>query len=648
MKGEKMNYSELSEEIIKGVGGKENIVSLVNCATRLRFKLKDEGRADKKKIESLDGVVTVVQSGGQFQVVIGNNVAKVYSEIMGKIQLNPENNSEEKEGNILNRLISVITSIFTPFLGAMAGAGILKGFLALATYNNMLLSPESGTYRILYAAGDSIFYFLPVLLAATAASKFKTNKYVSMGIAMALLYPDMTGLLGTSTGKTLLGIPVAAEFMGIPVVSASYASSVIPILLAIWVQSYLERFLEKFMPLSIKNIIIPLIVLMIMVPGTFILVGPVGGYMGEILSKLYLGAYNLSPLVAGLIVGAFWQVFVIFGVHWAFIPIMINNLATPPAGLGYDTMLPMLLPAVLGQAGATIGVFLKTKNKEMKSLAGSSAVSAVFGITEPTVYGVTLKLKKPFIYACIGGGIGGAIVGFAQVKGFVMSLASILSIVTYIKPGTVTDPSITSSVGAGAAGAFVALIIGFLLTYILGFNDVDNNSGKNENKSESIKKEQGNFQDGINKETIYSPLKGNVKKLSETEDTVFASGALGKGLVIEPLKGELTSPVDGTVTSIFTTKHAIGITSENGAEILIHIGIDTVQLEGKFFETFVKENDKIKKGDLLIKFDIKKIKEKGFSLDTPIVISNSEEYMDVLTTDKEEINNTEQLLTLIK
>lgn len=641
-----MNYSELSEEIVKGVGGKENITSLVHCATRLRFKLKDEGVANKKKIENLDGVVTVVQSGGQFQIVIGNNVAKVYNEIMGKIQLNSEESSGEKEGNILNRLISVITSIFTPFLGAMAGAGILKGFLALATYNNILLSPESGTYRILYAAGDSIFYFLPVLLAATAAAKFKTNKYVSMGIAMALLYPDMTGLLGGTTGKTMLGIPVAAEFLGIPVVTASYASSVIPILLAIWVQGYVERFFEKFMPLSIKNIIIPLLVLMIMVPGTFILVGPVGGYLGEILSKLYLGAYNLSPMIAGLIVGAFWQVFVIFGVHWAFIPIMINNLATPPAGLGYDTMLPMLLPAVLGQAGAALGVFLKTKNKDMKSLAGSSIISAIFGITEPTVYGVTLKLKKPFIYACIGGGIGGAIVGFAQVKGFVMSLASVLSIITYIKPGTVTDPLITSSVGAGAAGAFTAMIIGFVLTYIFGFNEAVSETENTESKN--IDKEIENFKEVIAKETIYSPLKGKLKKLSETDDTVFASGALGKGAVIVPEKGELTAPADGTVTSIFATKHAIGITSEKGAEILIHIGIDTVQLEGKYFETLVKENDKVKKGDLLIKFDIEKIKSEGFSLDTPIVISNSEEYMDVLAADKEEVETTDQILTLIK
>ena len=643
-----MNYAELSDEIIKGAGGKENIVSLVHCATRLRFKLKNEDMADKKKIENLDGVVTVVQSGGQFQIVIGNNVAKVYSEIMGRIQLNSDDSTAEKEGNILNRLISTITSIFTPFLGAMAGAGILKGLLALATYNNMLLSPDSGTYRILYAAGDGIFYFLPVLLAATAAAKFKTNKYVSMGIAMALLYPDMAGLLGTQTGETLLGIPVAAKFLGIPVVSASYASSVIPILLAIWVQGYLERFLEKFMPLSIKNIIIPLIVLMIMVPGTFILVGPVGGYLGEILSKLYLNAYNLSPLAAGLIVGAFWQVFVIFGVHWAFIPIMINNLATPPAGLGYDTMLPMLLPAVLGQAGATLGVFLKTKNSEMKSLAGSSVISAVFGITEPTVYGVTLKLKKPFIYACIGGGIGGTIVGFAQVKGFVMSLASVLSIVTYIKPGTMTDPAITSNVGAGAAGAFIAMIIAFLLTYILGFNDVGTEKASKNDENEKEIKRNDDFQKSISKETIYSPLKGKVKKLSETKDTVFASGALGKGIVITPETGELTSPADGVVTSVFVTKHAIGITSANGAEILIHIGIDTVQLEGKYFEALVHENDKVKKGDILIKFDTEKIKNEGYSLDTPIVISNSDEYMDVLAADKENINNMEQLLTLIK
>lgn len=645
----KMDYSKLSEEIVKGVGGKENVVSLVHCATRLRFKLKEENKANKKKIEHLDGVITVVQSGGQFQVVVGNNVAKVYNEIMNNFQLNStaSDNEKQKGGNVLSRLIDIISSIFTPFLGAMAGAGILKGLLALATYNNMLLSPESGTYRILYAAGDGIFYFLPVLLATTAAVKFKTNKYVSMGIALALLYPDMSALMGSNTGELLFGLPVAGSFLGIPVLSASYASSVIPILLAIWIQSYLERFLDKFMPSSIKNIISPLIVFVIMVPGTFILVGPLGGYLGEILSKLYLTAYNLSPLIAGGLVGSMWQVFVIFGVHWAFIPIMLNNLSSPPAGLGYDTMLPMLLPAVLAQAGAAIGVVLKTKDPKMKSLSASASLAAIFGITEPTVYGVTLKLKKPFIYACIGGGIGGAIVGFSGVKGFVMSLASVLSIFTYIKPSSVTDPAITSSATMGAIGSIVALVIAFLLTYILGFKDIESDTGES---FETTEKETKNTAStgSIDRITILSPLEGKTKKLSETEDAVFASGSLGKGIVIVPEKGELVSPVDGIVSSVFSTKHAIGIISNEGAEVLIHIGIDTVQLNGKYFESFIKENDKVKKGDLLIKFNIENIKNEGFSLDTPVIITNSDDYMDILPTEKEEINFLETLLTLIK
>lgn len=644
-----MEYSKLSEEIMKGIGGKDNVASLVHCATRLRFKLKDENKADKKKVEHLDGVITVVQSGGQFQVVIGNNVSKVYNEIMKNFQLNStgSDNEKSKGGNILSHLIDIISSIFTPFLGAMAGAGILKGLLALATYNNMLLTPDSGTYRILYAAGDGIFYFLPVLLAATAAVKFKANKYVSMGIALALLYPDINVLMGTNTGELLFGLPVAANFLGIPVLSASYVSSVIPILLAVWIQSHLERNLDKFMPVSIKNIINPLIIFIIMVPGTFILVGSLGGYLGEILSKLYLTSYNLSPLIAGGLVGSMWQVFVIFGVHWAFIPIMLNNLASPPSGMGYDTMLPLLLPAVLAQAGATIGVVLKTKDSKMKSLAASASLAAFFGITEPAVYGVTLKLKKPFIYACIGGGIGGAIVGFAGVKGFVMSLASILSIFTYIKPGNITDPAITSSATMGAIGSIVALLIAFLLTYILGFKEVENNTGE---LSETPKKEivDRGLAGSIDKINIVSPLEGKVKKLSETEDAVFASGSLGKGVVIVPEKGELVSPVDGIVSSIFSTKHAVGVISNEGAEVLMHIGIDTVQLNGKYFESFIKENDKVKKGDLLIKFSIEGIKNEGFSIETPVIITNSDEYMDILSTEKEEIMFSEPLLTLIK
>ena len=646
-----MNYSKLADEILDGVGGKENIVSLVHCATRLRFKLKDEGKADKKKIESYEGVITVVQSGGQFQVVIGNQVSSVYNEIMKNLQLSvvTKEDGQKKDGNFLNKLIDIISSIFTPFLGAMAGAGILKGLLALATYNNILLSPESGTYKILYAAGDGIFYFLPVLLAATASKKFRTSKYVSIGIALALVYPEMNTVMSSMGIGTLFGTPVATAFLGIPVLKASYISSVIPIILAVWIQGYLERFLEKFMPASIKNIIIPLIVLVIMVPATFILVGPIGAYLGKFLSALYSAAYGLSPLIAGIIVGAFWQVFVIFGVHWTFIPIMLNNLALPPAGLGYDTMLPMLLPAVLSQAGAGLGVFLKTKDKKMKSLSGSSVISAIFGITEPTVYGVTLKLKKPFIYACIGGAVGGGIVGAAKVKGFVMALSSILSVFTYIKPSGITDPTVTSNAAIGAVGALVAMLIAFLLTYILGFKDVTSDLGDTGEKIDSLdKRSEGILGKDIKKDEVLSPLKGKVKKLSETKDVAFASGALGKGVVIDPELGELRAPVTGVITSIFPTKHAVGITSESGSEILVHIGIDTVKLEGKFFEVFIKENDKIKKGDLLVKFDIENIKKAGFSTDTPVIISNTEDYMDILYTDKESVNIGDQLLVLIK
>ncbi|MEE4563437.1 beta-glucoside-specific PTS transporter subunit IIABC [Paenibacillus polymyxa] len=617
-----MSDKELSKKIVTLVGGEENVNSVFHCATRLRFKLKDRTKADKAALEATPGVITVVESSGQFQVVIGNNVGQVFEHMMAETNLqdadNPNAKKEEssEKTNFLGKAVDIISSIFSPLLGALAGAGLLKGIMALIASLHWI-DTASGTYLILNAASDSVFYFLPIFLAITSSRKFKTNAFVSVAVAGALVYPDVIAAVDH---------PAKLAFLGIPIILIKYSSSVIPIILAVWVQSYVERWFNSFVHQSVKNIIVPMLSLLVVVPLTFLAFGPVGNLISQGLANGFTWVYNLSPLIAGAVAGAFWQVFVIFGVHWGFVPIMLSNIQT----LGYDTMLPMLTAAVLSQAGATLGVFLKSRNTQMKALAGSSTLAAVFGITEPTIYGVTLKLKKPFIYACISGGIGGAIIasGGATAKSF--SLPSLLALPTYFGAGFLWV----------VIGLLVAFVLAVVLVMILGFDDPKEEAAKTE--TAPVKKEVA-----IEKEILVSPLQGKVLPLEQSSDVAFASGAMGKGILIDPTEGVLTSPVNGTITTVFPTGHAIGITSNDGAEILIHVGVNTVKLKGQFFDKRVKEGDVVKQGQLLLEFDIEQIKAAGYTTTTPIIITNSAQYLDVLNTMETEVKREDYLLTVV-
>jgi PTS system beta-glucosides-specific IIC component len=617
-----MSDKELSKKIVTLVGGEENVNSVFHCATRLRFKLNDRTKADKAALEATPGVITVVESSGQFQVVIGNNVGQVFEHMMAETNLqDAENASEKKEEssektNVLGKVVDIISSIFSPILGALAGAGLLKGLLALILSLHWI-DATTGTYLILSAASDSVFYFLPVFLAVTSSRKFKANTFVSVAIAGALVYPAVIAAVSS---------PERLAFLGIPIILINYSSSVIPIILAVWVQSYVERWFNSFIHQSVKNIIVPMLSLLIVIPLTFLAFGPVGNLISQGLANGFTWVYNLSPLIAGAVVGAFWQVFVIFGVHWGFVPVMLSNIAT----LGYDTLLPMLTAAVLSQAGATLGVLLKSKNTQMKALAGSSMLAAVFGITEPTIYGVTLKLKKPFIYACISGAIGGAIIASGGAHAQSFALPGLLALPTYFGPGFLWV----------MIGLVVAFVLAAVLVMILGFDDPKNETPKAETAPE--KKETV-----IEKEILQSPLQGKVLPLEESPDVAFASGAMGKGILIDPTEGVLTSPVDGTITTVFPTGHAIGITSNDGAEILIHVGVNTVKLKGQFFEKHVKEGDIVQKGQLLLEFDIKQIKAAGYTMATPIIVTNSAQYLDVLKTMETEVKRQDYLLTLV-
>lgn len=622
-----MDNQAVGKRVWEAVGGEKNVNSSVHCATRLRFKLKDESVADTQKLKQDPDVIQVVQSGGQYQVVIGSNVADVYQAIVDEQGLTDQSGTEDQSKNPLNRLIDIISSIFTPFLGAMAAAGILKGFLSLATVLGWL-SADTGAYQILFAAADGVFTFLPVMLAFTAAKKFKTNQFLSVAIAMALVYPAITQLAGAGG---------AVDFFGLPIVLAQsgYTSSVIPIILAVWVQSKFEPLVKKVIPQFLQMIFVPMIVLLVMVPLTFLLLGPIGTVIGNGLGSLFNSIYSFSPLVAGLIMGSLWQVFVMFGMHWGFVPIMFLNIEQ----YGFDVMVPMLLPAVLAQGGAALAVAIRTKDTKLRSLGISSTITSLFGITEPTVYGVTLPLKKPFVVACLSAGIGGAMIGFAGVKAFSSGLVSLLTIPTFISTNQAVESNVTMAILATA----LSFVLAFVGTLIVGFDET-----VQDEKLETNQQTTAGDTISSARHNLKSPLSGKVLPLSDVPDKVFSSGAMGKGLAIDPEKGELIAPADGEITTIFPTGHAVGLTTKDGIEILMHIGMDTVELEGQGFETFVKQGDQVKAGDLLVRFDIEAIKAAGYSVITPIVITNTEHFADVLELNQEELIASEDFLAIVK
>ena len=627
-----MKYEKLAKDIIKNVGGKENVNSLTHCITRLRFKLKDESKANTEVLKNMDGIVTVVKSGGQYQVVIGNHVPDVYEDVsaVGGFATASDDDSNEKM-NAFNKFIDTVSGVFTPILGVLAATGMIKGFNALFIALH-ILNATDGTYQLLNATGDCLFNFFPIFLGYTAANKFKANKFIGMAIGAALVYPSLAGLtvppaqpLYTLFAGTIIESPVYITFLGIPVILMSYTSSVIPIILATYVGAKIERGFKKVTPDVVKAFLVPFCTLLVIVPLTFIVIGPIATWAGKLLGALTLSIYNLSPVVAGLFMGAFWQVFVIFGLHWGFIPIAINNLTV----LHQDPILGLIFAASFAQTGVVGAVLLKTKNSKLKSLCVPAFISGIFGVTEPAIYGITLPRKKPFILSCIAGSLGGGILGLMGSKIYMVGGMGIFGIPTYISP---------QGINGGFYGAIISIVVGFLAGFIMMFFTKLEDEETKQEITEALL---------VKQEILASPLKGEVKPLSEVKDEAFSKGALGKGIAIEPTEGKVISPVDGVLTTFFPTGHALGITSDNGAEILIHVGMDTVQLEGKYFTPKAKQGDIVKVGDVLLEFDIKAIKEEGHSVITPVIITNSNNYLDVIETDKKSINYKEDLLTIM-
>ena len=597
------DYTSLAKKIVENVGGENNVISLVHCATRLRFKLIDENKVNMDVLKQTEGVITVMKAGGQVQVVIGNKVDTVYDAVLSCTNINA-GNSEEMEDtgnkNLLNTLLETISGIFSPMLGVMCGAGMLKALLILCTTLN-ILTADMGTYKILYAAADSVFNFMPIILGYTAAKKFKCNPFIAMSIAMSLLYPTMTAAYSEGTKLTFLTIPVTL---------VSYASSVMPIIISVYVQSKLEKLLKKIIPEVCKLFLTPLLELSIMVPATFLVIGPFMDKFGKLLASGYTAIMGFNPIIAGGFVGLIWPAAVIFGLHWGFVPIVMNNIAT----YGRDTLFVITGPNNMAQAGAALGVFLKTKDKKLKELSGSAAFSAVLaGITEPAIYGITLPYKRPFIIGAVFSSIAGMIVAAAGTSCPTLLGTSILSLPGYIGPGFV--------------GFVIACAIAYfgsaICTYLFGFND----SMLPQNKVE----------------TISSPATGVMIALEDVNDPIFSSKAMGEGVAFKLTDGHIYSPVDGEVIMAAKTGHAVGLKSNNGAEVLIHIGMDTVNMNGEGFNVLVKEGQKVSVGDLLVEADLEAIEKAGYDNVTPVIITNTTEYKEIVPasygakTAKEEI-----------
>jgi PTS system beta-glucosides-specific IIC component len=622
-------HEQVAEDVLRGVGGTGNVKSVTHCATRLRFVLNDPAKADKAAVEGTRGVITVVEAGGQFQVVIGNTVGSVYEALSRHSGV--KTGEGGSSGGLLARAIDLITSIFTPFLWVLAGTGLLKALLAVGVRIDEGFA-ATPTYAVLYAAGDAVFQFLPILLALTAAKRFGANQFTSVAIAGAMIYSATIAVIPDADGNsvTLQAFDAAGgglSFLGIPVVMVSYLSAVIPTILAVYTQSHLERLLNRAFPEALRNFLTPMVTVAVIVPLTFLLIGPVSDRVGTGLSDAVNWVWDLSPFVGGAILGALWQVFVIFGVHWGFVPVMLQDISTQ----GYSLLTGPLFAAVLAQSAAAAGVFVKTKNRELREVAGPSFVSGFLaGVTEPAIYGVTLRLKRPFVYGCIGGAVGGAIAasGGSAAEGFVI-------------PGAITLSS-TLNVGNFALqliGSGLAMVIAFTLTVVLGFKDLpptQHAAGAEDADEGAVASEA--VEVGV-------PVAGQVVPLAAVPDKVFSSGAMGSGLAVIPSEGRVYAPVTGSV--IVAMPHAYGIKADNGLEVLVHIGLDTVQLKGQHFTAQVNKGDRVQMGQPLAEFDIGALNEAGYNPMTVMIVTNSGQYSAVVPVAEGEVSPNDLALDVV-
>lgn len=621
------DYAKLAADI-KDQVGESNIISAAHCATRLRLVLKESPSAEvTKRISEMPAVIQVVEKGGQYQIVIGTHAKDVYEELTKIMRIDESAQAEVKQG-LFARIIATMSAVFAPFVYILAAAGLVQGCLIIITQFAPAFA-ETGTYSVLSFISWTPFTFLPVMIAVTASKHFKCNTYIAMWCCLALVNTDWAAIAARIAGGETV------KFLLFPMAQTTYTSTVLPPLFLVLVLSYLERWLEKHLPDVIKAIAVPFISAVIMVPLTILVLGPISDFLANGLAIYYNWLAHTLPVVAAVVVGGLWQVFVIFGIHWGVTPMNVANFAANHC----DTFQAFQTCAVVAQAAACLGVFLKSRNKDNKNVALSAGITGVFGITEPAIYGVTLRLKKPFIAGCIGGGIGAVIISLFGTQYYAYAgLPGLLTTVNAICP---TDPATLTNLNLAAnpmsfpgmmIGVLATIVITVVLVMVIGCGDevpaAASGSGSSTGAApagETPATEAPAISGGP--VTIYAPLNGEIKPVSEVNDPTFAEGILGQGAAIIPIEGKLYAPFDCTVASVFDTHHAINLKGED-LEMLIHIGLETVTLNGKGFTPRVKDGDKVKAGDLLIEFDLDLLK-KDFDTITPILVTNPDDFASV-------------------
>ncbi|QDZ94291.1 beta-glucoside-specific PTS transporter subunit IIABC [Bacillus altitudinis] len=613
-----MENKELAGKIVKLIGGTENISQSWHCITRLRFNLNDESQVKVDELKTLDGVLGAQFQSGQFQVIIGAKVAEVYEEIDHLAGHSSNDSAPVKNTSKMNPIevvFDVISGIFTPILPAIVGSGLIKGIMALFVSLGWL-TETSSTYQVLQIFSNAVFYFLPFLIAYSAAKKFKTRESLALALAGILLYPTM--IEGAAKGADPL------SFLGLSIPLNNYTSSVLPIILGVLLLSFVDKWITKAIPKSLSIVFTPVLSLMITAPLTLAFIAPIGNVSGQYLEIFFTSLFNFAGPIAGLLMGGLMPLIVLTGMHYAFFPSTLASFEK----VGYDIMLlPMNFIANMAQAGAVLGVIIRTKRVETRSLALSTLLPSFFGITEPAIYGVTLRLKKPFYASLIGGAVGGCFYGLFSVKTTAFSIPGITSLPTYIMKGT-------NNFQLALIGIALSFIVSLLITILLGFQEsvtaFNEQAAEKRNHTESTENQQMSKQ--TNPYEVQAPMSGKVIPLSEVNDSVFSSEMMGKGVAILPDKGVVQAPFSGKVVTVTPTKHAIGLVSDDGIELLIHVGIDTVSLNGQFFDVLVKEGDEIKTGDHLLSFDIEGIQSNHLDVVTPIIVTNSTQYLDVIHT----------------
>ena len=621
-----MKFENEAKEIVGLVGGEANVASLVHCATRLRFELKDGSKFQKEKLEKLSYVLKVLVSGGQYQVVIGPNVDAYYDAIFAVAKIEGGNNTtlqSTEKVKLSDKILKVISGAFSPLIPLMAGSGMIKALLTLFTTIGVM-SDSSSTYLILSAAGNACFYFMPVFLGITISKQLKANAFVGGAIGAALLEPNFTGLLSAEG---------AVNFLGIPVTPIDYQATIFPIFIAILVYAYLDKSLRKVTPQSLQYFLVPMVCLMIMVPFTVILFGPVGTTIGNYVSSFVMWLFSISGTLAGIVLGAAYPFLTMLGLHWGFTPITLQNLDQ----FGGDIIEGVCVCAVWAQMGIALGSYLKAqKNSKLKSIAGPTFITGFFaGVTEPILYSIVMEYKRLMVVVAISGACGGAIAGTLGVTMDAYVFHNIFSaaVMSY------------SPIWAYAIAVLTSLAVATILTYTWGLSGLDEEKAQDlqamETESKNLKPSD------VKMISVVSPLDGDVIELKEVDDEVFASGVTGKGVAIVPTNNVVVSPVEGTVSVLFPSKHAVGITTKDGVELLVHIGLNTVMLNGEGFTAFVKQGDKVVCGQKLLEFDKKFILSKGYSLQSPVLVTNADQFNDIVMNENQTVKTGEELYKVL-